>query len=102
GAGDVNGDGNADLIWVNKSTSQFGYWMMNGSKVLSLQTFGVAPGYSIATLGDFNGDGKVDILWTDATMSNVYMWTSQGSWFSSQKQTMTVSPGFSFYSVTTQ
>ncbi|WP_168170897.1 protease pro-enzyme activation domain-containing protein [Rhodanobacter sp. C01] len=82
GAGDVNGDGDSDLLWTNTSTNQFGWWLMNGTSIVQTQTRALAPGYSIATIGDFNGDGLVDILFTNAA-GNAYLWTSLGNGFQS-------------------
>jgi hypothetical protein len=81
-SGDINGDGISDLLWTNTSTSQFGWWIMNGDTVADREIRTITPGYSIATVGDFNGDGLVDILWTN-TAGNAYLWTSIGSTFQS-------------------
>ncbi|MBB6187104.1 protease pro-enzyme activation domain-containing protein [Rhodanobacter sp. MP7CTX1] len=82
GAGDVNGDGKSDLLWINSSTNQFGWWLMNGNKIVSTTMRSITAGYSIATIGDFNGDGLVDILFTNAA-GNAYLWTSVGNSFQS-------------------
>jgi len=82
GAGDVNGDGQTDLLWTNASTNQFGWWIMNGNTVASTATRTIAAGYSVATIGDFNGDGLVDVLFTNAAGS-AYLWTGIGNGFQS-------------------
>ncbi len=82
GAGDVNGDGTADLLWTNSSTHQFGWWLMNGTTIADIQSRTIAAGYSIATVGDFNGDGLVDVLFDNAA-GNAYLWTSEGNGFQS-------------------
>jgi Pro-kumamolisin, activation domain/FG-GAP-like repeat len=82
GAGDVNGDGLSDLLWINSSTNQFGWWIMNGDTIASTSMRSITAGYSIATIGDFNGDGLADVLFTNAA-GNAYLWTSLGNGFQS-------------------
>lgn len=56
-AGDVNGDGNTDLLFVNSTINQDQVWLMNGTQVTSMQapTGGVLP----ATLGTSAGSNPV-------------------------------------------
>ena len=85
GAGDVDGDGNSDLLFSNASKHLFGYWLMNGTQVLKMQNIGpVGAGYSVAAIGDFNGDGKVDIVWT-SSKHDLYMWGGDGTGFGSTR-----------------
>ena len=85
GAGDVNGDGKDDLLLYNAAQHLFGYWLMNGTQVLKMQSIGpVGAGYWVAGIGDFNGDGKTDIVWTSAN-DDLYMWTGNGIGFTSKR-----------------
>jgi hypothetical protein len=75
GAGDFNGDGNADLVWENTSTGQRAIWFLkNGvlSSTLSLPTVGVQ--WRIAGVGDFNGDGNQDLVWENTSTGQRAIW----------------------------
>ena len=63
GAGDFNGDGNADILWQNDDGTP-AIWLMNGTSFIG--GGGLAnpgPSWHVAGAGDFNGDGNADILW---------------------------------------
>ena len=82
GAGDVNGDGKGDLIWLNTQTNQFAYWLMDGANRTGWSVINIAPGYYPASMGDFDGNGKLDIVWTSAK-HDLYIWLGNGKSFSS-------------------
>ncbi|MBN8737266.1 MAG: VCBS repeat-containing protein [Xanthomonadales bacterium] len=83
GAGDVDGDGKADLLFSNSTSSYFGWWTMNGIRVLSMNNQATGAGYYLVATGDFNGDGKADLLWTNSA-HNLVIWTSNGNGFTGQ------------------
>src|SRR5690348_1852483 len=85
GAGDVDSDGKADLLFNNPSRHLFGYWLMDGTKILKMQNIGpVGAGYWVTATGDFNGDGKLDIVWT-SNRHDLYMWIGNGTGFTSKR-----------------
>jgi hypothetical protein len=81
GAGDVNGDGKADLVWENKVNGMLGVWLLNGASVIGqggLSILSVAPAWQIHGVGDVNGDGKADLLWQNDTTGELGVWYLDG------------------------
>ncbi|MFC5599379.1 FG-GAP repeat domain-containing protein [Deinococcus cellulosilyticus] len=75
--GDINGDGNLDLIVANPTITPntgFTYYLGTGNgtfgtgvfHALSANTRGVA-------VGDLNGDGKLDVAATNSSVLNIYL-----------------------------
>ena len=66
GAGDVNGDGNADVIWRNRASGQniglADEWSDGGRLAAFLPTI-ADTNWEIESVGDLNGDGKADVVW---------------------------------------
>lgn len=94
GSGDVNGDGDADLLVYNPSPARLGWWLMNGSTVLSYYSQPVSSSWKFSATGDFNGDGKIDVAWL-ASGKTLYFWTSNGSSFSASAPVGNFTPGWS-------
>jgi FG-GAP-like repeat len=75
---DVDGDGNADLIWQNSNGTP-GIWLMNGTTPLA--AIGLpdpGPFWHLVGSGDVNGDGRSDLLWqgNDGTLA---VWLMNGA-----------------------
>ena len=67
GSGDFDGDGSADILWLNTSTNQPGIWVMNGASLSGSVGLTTPPAsWRIAGIGDVDGDGKADIIWQNA------------------------------------
>jgi FG-GAP-like repeat len=84
GVGDLDGNGNDDVVWRNTS-GEVAAWFMNGSTISSsndITSGGVAvkpdASWSAAGVGDFSGDGKRDILWRN-TSGEVAIWSMNGA-----------------------
>ena len=80
GAADVDGDGQADLLWWNESESKFGYWIMQNGKKASAKVIPVGAGYHVAAIGYFNASNRVSILWHGPN-GELLVWDSQGAEF---------------------
>jgi Pro-kumamolisin, activation domain/FG-GAP-like repeat len=78
GAGDVDGDGHDDLLWLDPSECKFGYWTMNGATVTGYHTIDIACGYYPVSIGYYTSSNRLSILWTSAA-NDLYIWDSTGS-----------------------
>ena len=81
-AGDINGDGLADILWENTTTGARGLWTMNGTTFTSWIDVGIiSTDLRIAGTGDFNGDGKMDIIWENTVTGKRVIWFMNGTTF---------------------
>jgi hypothetical protein len=92
GIGDVNGDGDSDVVWRNSTTNELVGWLMNGSTVTSSGHFTSAgtavnpdASWSLAGVGDFNLDGNADLLWRSSN-GTLAEWLLNGSTITSSEQ----------------
>ncbi|XHX79437.1 MAG: DUF4347 domain-containing protein [Stenomitos frigidus ULC029] len=73
---DFDRDGNADILWRNRSTGENAIWQMNST--------GYQTGYFLTTVadlnwrlldtGDFNGDGTADLVWRNQATGQNAIW----------------------------
>ena len=81
GTGDFNGDGNADILWRQRSGGNLDVWYMDGiarigESRLSRNRTDVSS--TVVGIRDFNGDGKVDILWRQRLGGRLHVWYLDG------------------------
>jgi len=77
GYGDLNGDGERDIVWEDDSGS-LATWLMNGPQVVNtlwLSIPKVDPKWRVRGVADVNGDGKADLIFrhTDGWLAAWYM-----------------------------
>lgn len=75
-AGDLDGDGRADIVWRNGATGEMLVWYMRAEGVIDQPvSYGnVTLGYSVVGLADVNGDWRQDIVWFNASSGTVAVW----------------------------
>jgi len=79
---DMDGDGDADLIWRNTGNGEMAIWFMNGrtladSYYLSVR-FVTDANWKVVGSGDFNADGRIDLIWQHDGTGDVAAWYMNG------------------------
>ena len=90
--GDLNGDGNADIVWRNAATGEDYIYLMNGTAIAGegyVRTV-ADENWQIAGVGDFDGDGKADILWRNSSTGETYVYLMNGTAIASEGSLRTV------------
>jgi hypothetical protein len=80
-AGDVDGDGHADLVWQHITSGQLAVWYLNGTTVTATLGLGSVsdPGWRIRAAGDTDGDRYADLLWQHETTGALAVWFLRGT-----------------------
>jgi autotransporter-associated beta strand protein len=83
-AGDFNGDGITDLLWLDPATGQLSIWYMKNGSVQSVSEpiDGLdSSKWLLLNTGDFNADGTSDLMWWNPENGNSEIWlmTAGGS-----------------------
>jgi hypothetical protein len=79
-AGDVNGDGKADLIGVNRYQNSVDVLLANGTGgFAAAQSYAAGSAPSSVELGDFNGDAKVDLITANTNGGSVSVLLGAGT-----------------------
>jgi hypothetical protein len=78
--GDLDGDGDDDLLWRHVYNGNLSAWLMQGgarSGGGSVQS-AVTLSWRVESTADLNGDGKSDLVWRNLATGDVNAWTMDG------------------------
>ena len=78
GTGDFSHDGNADIIWQNKTTGMLEIWNMKDGRISSDIQYGNLSAYNLIGTNDLNHDGSTDIIWQNKISGVVDVWFMGG------------------------
>ena len=81
--GDMNRDGQPDLIWQHRTLGKVSVWIMNGTSVIDgrlLTPDTISDGrWKIIGTGDYDRDGHTDLFWRHETTGQLSAWRMNGS-----------------------
>ena len=81
GAGDLDGDGQPDVVWQNITTGALRVWFMNGRALRQAVPLGSSPvdtAWRIRSVGDWDGDGMADLVWQHQADGRIALWLMNG------------------------
>jgi hypothetical protein len=83
GAGDLNGDGHADLVWQHQVSGLISAWLMHGTDLVSGLL--LSPGqvtetnWKICAVTDINNDRAPDLVWHNQVTGFLSIWFMNGT-----------------------
>ena len=77
-AGDLDGDGKDDVVWMGPS-GEVALWFMNGTSIASSALVTTLAGSWHALSDDFDGDGKDDLFLHNTTSGDNAVWLMNGA-----------------------
>src|SRR5437773_847610 len=81
-AGDMNGDGKEDLLWLS-AAGTVAASLLNGGAISGVMTMapdrGPDPNWRFVGIGDFDADGKPDFVWRNQATGVDEIWLMDGA-----------------------
>jgi hypothetical protein len=83
GVGDLNRDGQPDVVFQHPTQGAVTFWLMNGLKRTSSVTLSPSrpAAFKVAVVADLNGDDGADLVWQNNTTGAVDVWFLNGTAF---------------------
>jgi hypothetical protein len=80
GMPDLDGDGNADLLWRNTANGNVNGWLLKNSARVAggLVAPSVGGTWTVQMFTDLDGDGDEDVVWRNGVTNQVNGWLMQG------------------------
>ncbi|MCX5651626.1 MAG: VCBS repeat-containing protein, partial [Planctomycetota bacterium] len=78
--GDINGDGNRDIVW-RRSNGQIWGWLLNGTSApvsTRIGTTVVGTDWQVPVIADLDGDCMDDLIWRSRSTGMVISWKMHG------------------------
>ena len=80
GTGDLNGDGDNDILWLDSTSQKLYVWLMDGTSISSTIEVGeISASYSVLGICTLNRDEYDDILLQNTTTGAVSYWLQDGT-----------------------
>jgi hypothetical protein len=87
--GDLNGDGQPDIVWQHMTAGWLSVWFMNGRSLvrdsLLVPNRILSNDWHIVAAADMNGDGKADLIWQHMTAGWLAVWYMDGATVTSDR-----------------